>query len=207
MRLVLLIMVMAVSVLSPTALLAAAQGEGGKGPQRAPGFELPEPGGETWSYQRVAEGKKGVLVMFICNHCPFVVKVRDELARIGREYPEKGIGIVAINANDPEDFPADSPEMMIEEKKTVGYTFPYLFDASQSTARAYGAVCTPDLFLFDGDQKLFYRGQLDEARPFNDLPVNGADLRNALDALLAGKPAPTVQKSSQGCSIKWKTEK
>ncbi len=142
--------------------------------------------------------------MFICNHCPYVKHVRAEIARIGKEYGERGVGIVAISSNDVEQYPDDSPGMMKVEKETAGYTFPYLYDESQDVARAYQAACTPDFFLFDGDRKLVYRGQLDGSRPGNGQPVTGHDLRTALDAVLAGRPVQTEQIPSIGCNIKWK---
>jgi thiol-disulfide isomerase/thioredoxin len=145
-----------------------------------------------------------LLVMFICNHCPFVQHVRDELARLGRGYAERGVGIVAINANDVDRYPQDGPDAMREEARAVGYPFPYLFDETQEVARAYRAACTPDFFLFDADRKLAYRGQLDASRPGNDLPVTGRDLRAALDAVLAGRSVPEPQVPSIGCGIKWK---
>ena len=142
--------------------------------------------------------------MFICNHVPYVKHVRGELARIGTEYPPRGIAIVAINSNDAAKYPADSPAKMKEEAAAAGYAFPYLFDEDQSVARAYQAACTPDFFLFDRARKLVYRGQMDGARPGNDQPNDGRDLRRALEALLAGKPVPSDQVPSMGCNIKWK---
>lgn len=172
----------------------------------APDFTLYNPAtGGTASLDEV-RGEKGLLVMFICNHCPYVKHVAEELARIGGEYPSKGIGVVAINANDAERYPDDSPEKMAEEVKGRGYPFPYLFDESQETARAYGAACTPDFFLFDNELRLVYRGQLDDSRPANDVPVTGSDLRGGMDALLEGRPVPQEQKAGIGCGIKWKEE-
>lgn len=168
----------------------------------APGFSLPEPGGSTVSLADAA-GAKGTLVMFICNHCPFVKHLRDELARLGRDLPQLGIGVVAISPNDVANYPDDSPEKMIEEKRDAGYTFPYLYDESQEVAKAYRAACTPDFFLFDADRKLAYRGQIDDSRPGNDLPVTGADLRAAAAALAEGRPVAEDQKPSLGCNIKW----
>jgi thiol-disulfide isomerase/thioredoxin len=144
------------------------------------------------------------LVMFICNHCPFVKHVADELARIGRDYGDRGVAVYAINSNDVENYPADAPDKMKQEAKLRGYLFPYLLDGDQDTAKAYRAACTPDFFLFDGGQKLVYRGQLDDSRPSNSVPVDGRDLRTALDAVLGGKQVSTVQKPSIGCNIKWK---
>jgi hypothetical protein len=142
--------------------------------------------------------------MFICNHCPAVKHVRAELARIGREYTVRGVGIVAISSNDPEAYPDDSPERMREEKAAAGYVFPYLFDGTQQVAAAYRAACTPDFFLFDADRRLVYRGQLDGSRPGSAVPVTGADLRAALDAVLAGREVPAEQRPSLGCNIKWR---
>lgn len=169
----------------------------------APDFSLQDTYGNTISLGDFSEAR-ALLVMFICNHCPFVKHVREELARLGADYQAQGVGIVAIMSNDVEKFPDDSPEKMAEEVLDAGYTFPYLYDPTQEVARKYGAACTPDFFLFDRDKCLFYRGQLDDARPGNDKPVTGADLRNALDAVLAGRPAPESQKPSIGCNIKWK---
>ena len=169
----------------------------------APNFSLPNIDGRTVSLADFRDAK-ALLVMFICNHCPFVKHVADELARLGRDYQAKGVAIVAISPNDIVAHPADAPEMMKEEAKARGYTFPYLYDATQQVAQAYQAACTPDFFLFDGAHKLAYRGQLDGSRPGNDVPVNGADLRAALDTLLAGKSVPAEQRASLGCNIKWK---
>ena len=170
---------------------------------KAPEFSLPNVDGKTVSLSDFS-GKKGLLVMFICNHCPFVKHLRTDLAKFGREYQEKGLGIVAISSNDAEAYPDDSPERMREEAKSAGYTFPYLFDQSQEVAKAYTAACTPDFFLFDADHKLAYRGQFDDSRPGSGIPVTGNDLRAACDAVLAGKPVPEQQKPSIGCNIKWK---
>lgn len=161
--------------------------------------------GGTTSLDEVA-GENGTLLMFICNHCPYVKHVADELANIGREYLPKGIGVAAINANDAANYPADAPEKMAEEAEQRGYPFPYLFDESQETARAYGAVCTPDFFLFNNNRTLVYRGQLDDSRPGNGVPVTGTDLRSALNSVLAGTPISGEQKASIGCGIKWKQE-
>jgi peroxiredoxin len=152
-------------------------------------------------------GAPGLLVMFICNHCPYVQHIRAELARFGREYTERGLGIVAISSNDPAAYPEDSPEAMRREVETVGYTFPYLFDETQEVAKSYDAVCTPDFFLYDGDRRLVYRGQFDASRPGNDVPVSGRDLRAAADAVLEGRSPSAEQKASIGCSIKWKNRK
>ncbi len=150
-------------------------------------------------------GASGLLVMFICNHCPYVKHVRTVLASLARTYQAKGMAVVAINSNDFVAYPDDSPDKMREEAVAAGYTFPYLVDESQEVARAYQAACTPDFFLFDRDQKLVYRGQLDGSRPGNAVAPSGADLGAALDALLAGRAVPADQKPSLGCNIKWKT--
>jgi len=167
----------------------------------APTFSLPDPDGKVFSLR---DGAAAYLVMFICNHCPYVKHVREELARIGREYAERNVAIYAINSNDVSTHPGDSPEKMKQEAAEWGYVFPYLYDASQDVAKAYRAACTPDFFLFDADRKLVYRGQLDDSRPSNDAPVDGRDLRAALDAVLGGDPAPEAQKASIGCNIKWR---
>ena len=170
----------------------------------APPFSLPDTDGRRVSLAD-ARGAKAYLVMFICNHCPFVKHVRPELARLGRDYAGKGVGFFAISSNDAEAFPDDSPAKMTIEKEAAGYVFPYLYDETQETARAYHAACTPDFFLFDAERRLAYRGQLDDSRPGNAIPVTGRDLRAAIDAILAGKPVPSDQKPSLGCNIKWKS--
>ena len=167
---------------------------------KAPAFALPDPDEHMHS---LADSAEAYLVMFICNHCPFVKHVREELARLGRDYAQKGVAIYAINSNDIATHPGDSPEKMKEEAETWGYTFPYLFDADQSVAKAHRAACTPDFFVFDREQRLAYRGQLDDSRPSNDAPVDGRDIRAALDALLAGETVGADQKPSIGCNIKW----
>jgi peroxiredoxin len=169
----------------------------------APDFSLPNVDGRIVDYAAAA-GPLGTLVMFICNHCPFVKHVADELARLGHEYMPRGIGFAAISSNDVSSHPADSPEQMVREAEERGYPFPYLYDETQEVAHAYRAACTPDFFLFDADRRLVYRGQLDASRPGNDIPVTGADLRGALEALLAGRPASAEQLPSLGCNIKWK---
>jgi peroxiredoxin len=167
---------------------------------QAPEFTLSEPDGTTHS---LSDDAPATLVMFICNHCPFVVHVRDELARIGSEYGSRGVAIYAINSNDVDAYPPDHPDRMKEEAAAHGYTFPYLHDESQSVAKAYRAACTPDFYVFDAEQKLVYRGQLDDSRPSNDLPIDGHDLRAALDAVLTSEKPKAEQKPSIGCSIKW----
>ena len=167
----------------------------------APQFSLPDPDG---NYHSLADGADAYVVMFISNHCPFVKHVREELARIGEDYGERGVAIYAINSNDVDRYPADSPKQMKQEAATWGYTFPYLHDESQNVAKQYLAACTPDFYVFDAGQKLVYRGQLDDSRPGNDKPVDGRDLRAALDAALAGTAVNDLQVPSIGCSIKWK---
>ena len=170
---------------------------------RAPDFTLPDAKGTLYALSDAA-GSPACLVMFICNHCPFVKHVRQELVRLGRDCAAKNVAVFAINSNDAATHPADSPERMVEESAAWGYTFPYLVDADQSVAKAYRAACTPDFFLFDGGLRLAYRGQLDASRPSNDIEVTGADLRAALDAVLAGREPERDQKPSIGCNIKWK---
>jgi len=167
----------------------------------APAFSLPDPDGMIWSLRDDAQA---TLVMFISNHCPFVKHVRAELARIGSDYSPRGVAIYAIGSNDVDNHPADHPDRMKEEAETWGYSFPYLCDESQSVAKDYLAACTPDFFLFDAAKKLVYRGQLDDSRPSNDVPVDGRDLRAALDAVLKSEMPTANQKPSIGCSIKWR---
>lgn len=169
----------------------------------APDFRLPDTNGELVSLADFARAP-ALLVIFLCNHCPYVKHVRAALAALGKEYQGKGAAVVGISANDVTSHPDDSPAMMAREKAAVGYTFPYLYDEGQEVAKAYQAACTPDFYVFDRDQKLVYRGQMDGARPGNDVPVTGQDLRAALDAVLAGKPVPADQKPSLGCNIKWR---
>ncbi len=167
---------------------------------QASAFTLPDPDGTLHSLQVDAPA---TLVMFICNHCPFVVHVRDELARIGSEYGSRGVAIYAINSNDVNAYPADHPRHMKEQAAAAGFTFPYLYDESQSVAMAYRAACTPDIYLFDAEQKLVYHGQVDDSRPSNSLPIDGHDVRDALNAVLASEVPAAEQKPSIGCSIKW----
>ncbi len=170
----------------------------------APDFDLADPAGNRYSLDSFKDAK-ALLVIFMCNHCPYVIHIRDEFAKFANEYLTKGLTIVAINSNDYSNYPDDSPEKMAEAIKTVGYKFPYLVDETQEVAQAYHAACTPDLYLFDGDLKLVYRGQFDDSRPGKDIPVTGNDMRAATDALLAGKAVPNGQKPSMGCNIKWKS--
>ena len=168
----------------------------------APAFSLPDPDGNVHS---LADGADAYVVMFICNHCPFVKHVAEELARIGHDYAARNVSIVAINSNDIENYPADGPAKMKEESRRRGYSFPYLLDEDQAIAKAYRAACTPDFYVFDRDRKLVYRGQLDDSRPSSGSPVDGRDLRGALDSTLAGEPVANAQKPSIGCNIKWKS--
>ena len=170
----------------------------------APFFSLPDTAGRMVSRDDF-QGASALLVIFICNHCPYVKHIQPELVAIAREYMPKGIAIVAINANDATTHPDDSYAKMAEESSRLGYVFPYLYDESQEVAKAYRAACTPDIFLFDRDARLVYRGQLDDSRPGKDVPVTGTDLRQALDALLAGRPVSEEQRPSMGCNIKWKS--
>ncbi|MYH08985.1 MAG: thioredoxin family protein [Gemmatimonadales bacterium] len=169
----------------------------------APDFRLPDPSGREWVLSDVV-GEGGLLVAFICNHCPYVIHLRHGLAEFARDYQARGLGVVGINANDVATHPADSPERMAEEIQQVGYTFPYLFDESQEVAKAYDAACTPDFFLYDGDRRLVYRGQFDGSRPNSGVRVTGEDLRAAADALLEGLAPLARQTASIGCNIKWK---
>jgi peroxiredoxin len=169
----------------------------------APDFRLLDTEGKPVALADFAAAP-ALVVMFICNHCPFVVHVREGIAQLARDYQKLGAAFVGINSNDVATHPDDSPEKMKLEKRSAGYTFPYLFDETQAVARAYKAACTPDFFVFDAQRKLAYRGQLDGARPGNGVPITGADLRAALDAVLAGKRPAEQQRPSMGCNIKWK---
>lgn len=169
----------------------------------APEFELPDATGRLHTLDDV-RGPRGLLVMFVCNHCPFVVHLANALAAFARELDGQGIGVVAINSNDVANYPADAPEKMVEFVGRHGWDFPYLLDDSQAVAHAYVAACTPDFYLFDGALGLYYCGQFDASRPRNNLPVTGADLRAAVTSLLAGEPPSAPQRPSSGCNIKWK---
>lgn len=169
----------------------------------APPFALPDPEGTLHALDDFADAP-ALLVIFLSNHCPFVKHLRTELAAFAREFGERGLAVVAIGSNDVERYPEDGPRMMAVEAREHGYTFPYLHDETQEVAKAYGAACTPDLFLYDGGRRLVYRGQFDGSRPGNDIPVTGADLRAAAEAVLAGNPVPGDQRPSLGCNIKWK---
>jgi peroxiredoxin len=170
---------------------------------KAPAFSLPNVDGKTITLDDFAQAR-GLVVMFICNHCPFVKHLRSALAEFGKECQTKGLGVVAINPNDAAAYPDDSPAKMVEEARAVGYTFPYLYDATQAVAKAYRAACTPDFYVFNADQALVYRGQYDDSRPGNGKPITGADLRNAVDTVLAGRPPLLEQRPSIGCNIKWR---
>lgn len=171
----------------------------------APDFKLMDVVRDEMLLLKDVKGEKGTVIFFICNHCPFVIHVNRELVRIASDYMKKGIGFAAISSNDVVNYPDDSPELMKKVAKEQKYPFPYFYDETQEVARAYDAACTPDSYLFDGELRLVYRGQIDDSRPGNDIPVTGADLRKALDSLLSGQPIPKDQKPSLGCNIKWKT--
>jgi peroxiredoxin len=169
----------------------------------APDFSLPDTNGRRVTLADFKD-HAALVVIFMCNHCPYVVQIRAGLAQFARDYATKGVGVVGINANDAAQYPADSPARMKEEVQQAGYVFPYLFDETQAVAKAYRAACTPDLYLFDRQKKLVYRGQFDSSRPGNNQPVTGADLRAAVDAVLAGKLVAAEQTASIGCNIKWR---
>lgn len=170
---------------------------------RAPDFQLPDTDGRMVRLEDF-QGAPALLVIFLCNHCPYVKHIRHGLAKLAREYQARGVAVVGISANDVESYPDDRPEMMAREKDEIGYTFPYLYDESQAVALAYQAACTPDFYVFDNNRTLVYRGQMDDSRPRNERPVTGADLRAALDAVLDGRPVSEDQRPSVGCNIKWK---
>ena len=171
---------------------------------KAPEFELPDvTSGRSVSLSDF-EDKRALLVMFICRHCPYVRHVREELGRLGRDFAGSELGIVAISPNDIDEYPEDRPESLAEEAREAGYAFPYLFDESQEVAKVYTAACTPDFFLFDADRALVYRGQLDDSRPSNDVPVTGRDLRAAINAVMSGDRVSEDQRASIGCGIKWR---
>jgi peroxiredoxin len=170
---------------------------------RAPYFNLPDTEGNTVSPDDFKDAP-ALLVIFMCNHCPFVKHILSRLVELVKEYQQKNIAVVGINSNDVDSFPEDGPEMMAQKTKEAGFTFPYLYDETQEVAKAYQAACTPDFFLFDRERKLVYRGQMDDSRPGNNKPITGADLRAAMDMLLKGEFVPKKQKPSMGCNIKWK---
>ncbi|OZG74616.1 thioredoxin family protein [Hahella sp. CCB-MM4] len=172
---------------------------------KAPNFNLPDQQGYHWSLADFSDDK-ALLVMFICNHCPYVVHLKSALAKFAREYSDKGLGIIAINANNADAYPADSPQNMALEIERYGYVFPYVYDETQEVAKSYDAACTPDFFLFDGDRKLVYRGQFDGSRPGNNVPVTGEDLRDAVNQILAGQSVIGEQTPSMGCNIKWRDD-
>ncbi len=169
----------------------------------APDFSLPDTDGKRVSLSDFADAP-ALLVIFMCNHCPYVKHVAAGLAQLAKDYQPRGVAVVGINANDVDTYADDSPAKMAEEVKHRGYNFPYLYDATQAVAKAYRAACTPDFYVFDRDRKLVYRGQMDASRPGNNVPVSGQDLRAALDAVLAGQPVSGNQRASLGCNIKWK---
>ena len=183
-------MVMTVSTMQPLGTLA-------------PDFKLPDTKGNMVSLQDFKEAP-AFLVIFMCNHCPFVKHILDDMVNLVKGYQAKGVSVVGINSNDVVNFPEDSPEMMAKVAKESSFTFPYLYDETQEVAKAYNAACTPDFFLFDKDKILVYRGQMDDSRPGNDIPVTGLDLIKAMDAVLAGRDVNFEQKPSIGCKIKWK---
>jgi peroxiredoxin len=170
---------------------------------KAPDFSLPDTKDNIVSLSDFDDAK-AVLVVFMCNHCPFVKHILDHFVDLAREYQRKGAVVVGINSNDVESYPEDRPEMMAKVAKQKGLPFPYLYDATQEVARSYHAACTPDFFLFDEDRRLVYRGQMDDSRPGNNVPITGKDLRTALDAVLKSEPVPETQRPSMGCNIKWR---
>jgi peroxiredoxin len=172
----------------------------------APDFSLPDTvSGQTMSLSEL-KAENATVVMFICNHCPFVKHVNEQLVALANDYQHQGVSFVAISSNDVENYPEDHPDKMKSYALELGYPFPYLYDESQDVARDYSAACTPDFYIFDGDLKLVYRGQLDASRPKSGIPVTGSDMRAALDAMLAGQPVSADQKPSLGCNIKWKND-
>jgi len=171
---------------------------------KAPDFLLPDTASGKQISLKDVKGETATMIMFICNHCPFVKHVNAELVELANDYKNKGIGFVAISANDVINHPDDSPGLMTQVAKELKYPFPYLYDESQEIAKAYDAACTPDFFIYDNDLRLFYRGQLDDSRPGNEIPVTGKDIRHALDCVINNKPVPQEQRPSIGCNIKWK---
>lgn len=169
---------------------------------KAPSFRLPDVNGTIVTLEEMA-GARALVVAFICNHCPYVKHLRGALARLGKDYQARGVAVVAISANDAKNYPADSPARMAEEAREAGYTFPYLYDETQAVAKAYRAACTPDFYVFDAERRLVYRGQFDESRP-GGAQATGKDVREALEAVLSGKPVSSRQTPSLGCNIKWK---
>jgi peroxiredoxin len=169
----------------------------------APDFVLPDTEDNIVSLSDF-DHASALLVVFMCNHCPFVKHILKDFVELAKEYQKKRVAVVAINSNDVEGFPEDNPEMMAQKAEEAGFTFPYLYDETQGVAKAYQATCTPDFFLYDKERKLVYRGQMDDSRPGSNVPITGSDLRAALEAVLEGKKVPTKQKPSMGCNIKWK---
>jgi thiol-disulfide isomerase/thioredoxin len=174
---------------------------------RAPDFELPDPATGNVVKRSELPASRATVVMFLCNHCPYVLYINPEIVRIVEQYEPLGVSFIGINSNDAEHYPEDGPDKMPEHARAAGYTFPYLYDETQAVARAYDAACTPDFYVFDSQQKLVYRGQLDSSRPKrNPIPSTGEDLRAALDAVLANQSVAAVQRASGGCNIKWKMD-
>lgn len=171
---------------------------------KAPDFELPDTvSGKIMRLEDI-QGARATLIMFLCNHCPYVIHVNPEIVRLAKDYGSKGVGFVGISSNDAQHYPADAPDKMKVTAAEAGYTFPYLYDETQEVARNYDAACTPDFYLFDSNLNLVYRGRLDDSRPGNKIPLTGTDLRNAIDAVLSGGPVSETQYPSGGCNIKWK---
>jgi peroxiredoxin len=171
---------------------------------KAPDFNLPDTVSGKHISLNEAKGNVATVIMFICNHCPFVKHVNAELVRLANDYKNKGVGFIAISSNHVINHPEDSPVLMKQVAKQLKYSFPYLYDESQETAKAYDAACTPDFFIYDKDLHLVYRGQLDDSRPGNEIPVTGKDIRHTLDCLISNKSVPEFQRPSIGCNIKWK---
>jgi thiol-disulfide isomerase/thioredoxin len=171
---------------------------------QAPNFSLPDTVSNKILSLNKIKGKKGTVIMFICNHCPFVIHINEQLIALANDYNSKGISFIAISSNDAINYPDDAPKKMANQAKRLGYPFPYLYDETQEVAKAYDAACTPDFYVFDADLKASYRGQLDNARPGNDIPVSGEDMRNAIDAILNNDGPIEIQRPSIGCGIKWK---
>ncbi len=171
---------------------------------KAPEFNLIDTVSDASISLNGIKGSKGTVIMFICNHCPFVIHVNPEISQLAKDYTNQGISFIAISSNDVKNYPADSPSLMKQNAFDEGFSFPYLYDETQEVAKSYNAACTPDFYIFDKDLKLVYRGQLDDSRPENGIPVTGKDMRNALDAIVDGKEVSKIQKPSIGCGIKWK---
>jgi peroxiredoxin len=170
----------------------------------APAFRLPDTVTDQWLELDQLVGEQATVIIFLCNHCPYVIHVNPQIVQIANDYRQRGVNFIGISSNDVEKYPDDAPDKMKEHAQQTGYPFPYLYDESQAVAKAYDAACTPDFYVFDREKRLYYRGRIDGSRPKNDLPLTGADLRDALDKLLAGTAAPEKQYPSGGCNIKWK---